>query len=169
MKTQLTDSIETLIVQLRGYSVLLDRDLAALYGVETRTFNQAIKRNLERFPDDFMFRINDAEQTALSTRFGHLRKLKFSRTLPYAFTEHGAIMAANVLSSPRAIEASIFVVRAFVKLRQLLVTHKELAHKLVQLERKLGDHDEAISAIFAAIKQLMEPPPIPPKPRIGFR
>jgi hypothetical protein len=167
--TPLIESIEQLIVSVRGQSVILDRELALLYDVDTRTLNQAVKRNLERFPADFLFQLNEAEQTALAARFGHLRNMKYSRTRPYAFTEYGAIMAASVLSSQRAVEASIFVVRAFVKLRQLISTHKELAQKLALLERKLGDHDEAIVAIIDAIKQLMEPPPAPAKPRIGFR
>jgi len=160
--------IESLIVSLRGQRVILDRDLAALYGVATGALNRADKRNIERFPDDFVIQLERAEQTTLAESDRRLETIRFSRTIPYAFTEHGAIMAASVLNSPRAVEASIFVVRAFVKLRQLLATHKELASKVAELERKLGDHDEAIQAIVAAIKQLMEPPPAPPKRKIGF-
>ena len=116
-----------------------------------------------------MFQLTRQEQAQLVATLSNQKKLQFSKTAPYAFTEHGAIMAASILNSPRAVEASIFVVRAFVKLRGFLATHKELAHKLAELERKLGDHDEAIAAIMRAIKQLMDPPPGPPKPRIGFR
>jgi hypothetical protein len=165
----LIDDIDSVIVTLRGQKVILDRDLAALYRVTTAALNRAIKRNVERFPSDFMFQVNRREQIALAENDVRLKRIQFSRTLPYAFTEHGAIMAASILNSPRAVEASIFVVRAFVKLRQLITAHKQLAQKLALLERKLGDHDEAIVAIMDAIKQLMEPPPGPQKPRIGFR
>jgi len=160
--------VESLILPLRGHKVLLDRDLAALYEVDTRSLNRAVQRNLDRFPEDFMFQLQAAETASLATTHERLKNLKFARRPPYAFTEHGAIMAASVLNSPRAVEASIFVVRAFVKLRQLLATHKELASKVAELERKLGDHDEAIHAIVAAIKELMEPPPTPPRRKIGF-
>ena len=164
-----SEEVESLIISLRGHKVIIDRDLATLYEVETRALNQAIKRNADRFPGDFMFQLDAIETSSLAASYLRLTKLKFSRTLPFAFTEHGAIMAASVLNSPRAVEASIFVVRAFVKLRQLITTHKELAHKLAELERKLGDHDDAIVAIMAAIKELMEPQLGPPKDRIGFR
>lgn len=163
------EQVESLILSLRGQKVLLDRDLAELYEVETRILNRAVKRNLERFPDDFMFQLASDETAALAASHERLTNLKFARRPPFAFTEHGAIMVASVLSSPRAVEASIYVVRAFVKLRQLLATHKELAVKLAELERRLGDHDEAIEAIIAAINELMTPPPAPAKPKIGFR
>lgn len=163
------NNIQSIIVALRNQKVVLDRDLAKLYGVDTRTFNQAIKRNLKRFPDDFLFRLDKSEQEALAAEFSHLHKLKFSRTLPYAFTEHGAIMAASVLNSPRAIEVSVLVVRAFVKLRELLFTHKELAQKFAELESRLANHDVAIQQLLLAIRQLMDVPPAPPKRKIGFR
>ena len=121
------------------------------------------------FPDDFMFQLTDEEQADLAGAFTHLHKLKFSRTRPYAFTEHGAIMAASVLSSPRAVEVSVLVVRAFVKLREMLFTHKELAKKFTELESRLANHDVAIQQLLLAIRQLMEPPPAPPKSKIGFR
>jgi ORF6N domain len=163
------DKIKTVIVPARGHKVVLDRDLAKLYGVDTRTFNQAIKRNLERFPADFMFQLDKTEQAALAGAFTHLKTLKFSGAPPYAFTEHGAIMAASVLSSPRAVEVSVLVVRAFVKLRELLFTHKELAKKFNELESRLANHDVAIQQLLHAIHQLMDDPPAPPKPKIGFR
>jgi hypothetical protein len=163
----IVEQVAERIATLRGVRVILDRDLAALYEVPTSALNQAVKRNLDRFPDDFMFALSKEEQEQLAQSQLRLRKMRFSRTTPRAFTEHGAI--TSVLNSPRAVEASVFVVRAFVKLRQFLATHQELARKLVELERKLGDHDEAIAAIMSAIKQLMEPPPAPPKRRIGFR
>jgi hypothetical protein len=160
--------IEPCILLIRGQRVMLDADLAELYGTSTKAFNQAVKRNLERFPTDFRFHLTDAEKQEVVTNCDHLGRLKFSTTLPYAFTEHGAIMAASVLNTPRAIEASVYVVRAFVKLRELLSTHKELAGKLAELERKVGSHDVAIQSLVAAIRRLMEPPPAPPRPRIGF-
>jgi hypothetical protein len=163
------DRVSTQILVLRGQRVILDRDLANLYGVTTGAFNRAVKRNVERFPDDFMFQLTRQEQLGLATAYAHLDKLKFSKSAPFAFTEHGALMAASILNSPRAVEASIFVVRAFVRLREFLATHKELAQKLAQLERKLGDHDEAIADIMRAIRHLMNPPPGPTKPKIGFR
>jgi hypothetical protein len=163
------DLVSTRIVALRGQRVILDRDLAALYGVDTRALNQAVKRNLERFPSDFLFQLSADEKAALAETFPHLEKLRFSRTQPFAFTEHGAIMAASVLNSPRAVEVSVLVVRAFVKLRELLFTHKELAKKFTELESRLANHDVAIQQLLQAIRQLMHEPPAPPKPRIGFR
>jgi hypothetical protein len=163
------DEVDALILTLRGNKVILDADLAKLYGVSTSRLNEQVRRNVERFPDDFMVRLTSKERDECLNSHPRLSRLKHSTVVPCAFTEHGAIMAASVLNSPRAVEASIFVVRAFVKLRQILATHKELAQKLALLERKLGDHDEAIVAIMDAIKQLMEPPPAPSKPRIGFR
>lgn len=163
------DVIGTRIVAVRGQRVLLDRDIAVLYGVDTRTLNQAVKRNLERFPADFLFQLTIDEKVALADAFPHLQKLRFSRTQPYAFTEHGAIMAASVLNSPRAVEVSVLVVRAFVKLRELLFTHKELAKKFTELESRLANHDVAIQQLLLAIRQLMQEPAAAPKPKIGFR
>lgn len=163
------DSISPRIVPHRGQRVILDRDLAALYGVPTRALNQAVKRNLDRFPKDFMFQLEATEQADISDAFPHLKNVKFSRTPPRAFTEHGAIMAASVLNSPRAVEVSVLVVRAFVKLRELLFTHKELAKKFSELESRLANHDVAIQQLLLAIRQLMNEPPAPPKPKIGFR
>lgn len=165
----LVDRIETQILEVRGQKIVLDRDLAVLYGVETKTLNRAIRRNADRFPEDFMFQLSAAEKEQIVTNSPRLQRIKFASTLPYAFTEHGAIMAASVLSSPRAVEVSVFVVRAFVKLRELIGSHKELAKKLAELERRLGDHDESIQQLILAIRQLMEPPPAPPKRKIGFR
>jgi hypothetical protein len=154
---------------MRGEKVILDRDLADLYGVETKRLNEQIRRNRNRFPADFLFRLTNKEVTILKSHFATSR-LDWGgrRKLPYAFTEHGAIMAASVLNTPCAVEMSVFVVRAFVRLRAFLATHKEL-------ERKLASRDEQIVAIIDAIKRLMAPParpdaPAPPdKRRIGFR
>jgi len=164
----LVDRIDPCILLIRGQRVMLDADLAELYGTTTKAINQAVKRNQERFPGDFRFELTAAEKQEVVTNCDHLARLRFSRTLPFAFTEHGAIMAASVLNTPRAIETSVYVVRAFVKLRELLSTHKELAGKLAELERKVGSHDAAIQSLVAAIRRLMEPPPAPPRPRIGF-
>src|SRR5262249_45057187 len=135
----LVDQIEPLIHDIRGHKVLLDNDLSLLYGVPTRVLNQAVKRNRSRFPDDFLFQLTREEEEALRSQIVTLKKGRgqHRKYAPYAFTEHGAIMAATILNSPRAIEVSVFVVRAFVKLRQLALDHKELAAKLAELERKL--------------------------------
>lgn len=163
----LVDQIEPLILEIRGQKVVLASDLSALYGVSTKALNQAVKRNLERFPSDFMFQLTDNEKQEVVTNCDHLAKLRFSATLPFVFTEHGVVMAASLLNSPRAVEVSVFVVRAFVKLRQLVVTHKELAGKLDQLERKVAGHDDTIRQLVTAIRQLMAPPAPPAKP-LGF-
>jgi hypothetical protein len=163
------EEVEAVIVELRAQKVILDRDLATLYGVRTAALNQAVKRNVDRFPADFVFQLDNSEQVALADSDPRLTKIRFSRVAPYAFTEHGAIMAASVLNSPRAVEVSVLVVRAFVKLRELLLTHKELAKKFTELESRLANHDVAIQQLLYAIRQLMDQPPSPPKPKIGFR
>lgn len=163
-----SESIETKILTIRGQKVMLDADLAELYGVETKRLNEQVRRNSERFPEDFMFRLTAEEKAEVVANCDHLAKLKFSPSLPYAFTEHGAIMAASVLNSPRAIEISVHVVRAFVHMRELLSGHKELAQKLAQLERKVGAHDKAIAEIINAIRQLMAPEETKKKRPIGF-
>ena len=160
--------IQQRILLIRGEKVIIDANLAEAYGVTTKALNQAIRRNANRFPSDFMFRLTKKEKQEVVTNCDHLQNLKFSPVNPRAFTEHGAIMAASVLNSAKAIEVSIFVVRAFVQLRAMIAGHKELAHKIAQLERKLGDHDEQIMVLMQAIKQLMNPKPPPKKRRIGF-
>jgi phage regulator Rha-like protein len=162
-----TERIESKILLIREQKVMLDRDLAELYGVPTKVLNQAVKRNNERFPTDFMFVITKAEKDELVTNCDRFNSLKHSTVLPYAFTEYGALMLASVLNSQKAIEAGIYVVRAFVKLREILSTHKELAQKLKELEYKIETHDEQITAIFEAINQLLAPPPVT-KRKIGF-
>ena len=156
------------ILLIRGEKVIVDADLAEAYGVPTRRLNEQVRRNLDRFPDDFMFQLTPEEKTEVITNCDHLEKLKFSKAMPLVFTEHGAIMAASVLNSPKAVEVSVFVVRAFVQLREVLAGHKELAHKIAQLERKLGDHDDQILVLVEAIKQLMDPKPPPKIRQIGF-
>jgi phage regulator Rha-like protein len=159
--------IEKRIFLIRGHKVILSIDLAELYGVEPKVLNQAVKRNIERFPSDFMFQLTYQEFANLKSQivtssWGGLR-----RAMPYAFTEHGAIMVASVLNSPRAVEISVYVVRAFVRLREYLSSHKELAQKLTELEKKIETHDEAIQALIDAIRQLMTPPD-KPRRRIGY-
>ncbi len=159
------ERIERGIFVLRGQRVMLDADLAELYGVPTKALNQAVKRNAERFPADFMFQLTEAEKQQVVTTCDHLRKLKFSPTLPYAFTEHGAVMLASVLNSPTAVQASLHVVRAFVRLRQLLTSHAELAKRVEALEKK---YDRRFRVVFDAVKLLMEPDRKKSARKIGF-
>jgi hypothetical protein len=161
------ETIAIRILLIRDARVMLDADLADLYGVPTKALNQAVRRNLERFPADFMFQLTKVEKQEVVTSCDHLAKLKFSPTLPYAFTEHGALMLGNVLKSGRAVEISLLVVRTFVQLREMLSTHKDLAAKLEVLERKLGSHDQAIAELINAIRQLTQVPASPSRP-IGF-
>lgn len=167
--------VENRIFFIRGHKVMLSTHLAELYGVEVRSLIQAVKRNLDRFPEDFMFQLTWSEVEILRSQIVILRGIhgKHIKYLPYAFTEQGVAMLSSVLSSKRAIQVNIAIMRAFVKLRQFLSTHKELAHKLNELESKVGQHDKEIQIIFEAIKKLMTPPPPPhpesPKRKIGFR
>ena len=168
-----TERIAQAILMLRGQKVLLDADLAALYGVSTKRFNEQVRRNLDRFPADFMFQVNEAEFAALRSQIATSNAGRGGRRyLPYAFTEHGAIMAAAVLNSPRAVEMSVYVVRAFVPLREFVAGHQELAKRLDELEQRIGKqfatHDQAIAGIINTIRQLMAPPPDQPKRPIGF-
>jgi hypothetical protein len=170
--------IEPVIRIIRGARVIVDGDLAKIYGVTTRRLNEQVKRNLARFPEDFMFRLTSDEAENLQRSRSQIATLKRGQNikyLPYAFTEHGAVMAANVLNSERAVAMSVYVVRAFVKLREVLASTDELAKKLDQLERKLTGrldvHEKAIIELFARIRSLLKPPPPQPevKPRkIGF-
>ena len=170
-----TDDITTLIVTVRGKRVILDRDLAALYGVPTFRFNEAVKRNRNRFPEDFMFQLTGDEAACLTSQFAMSKSGRGGRrTLPYAFTEHGTVMAANILRSPKAIQMSVFVVRAFIRMRQMLVEQRGLARKLAGLEKeltaRLDIHETAINEILGQIRRLLSSPPEPqqPKRRIGF-
>jgi hypothetical protein len=157
---------------VRGEKVILDTTLAALYGVETRVLIQAVKRNQARFPADFMFQLNDEEHAALRSQSVISNSGRGGRRYaPYVFTEHGAIQASNVLSSPRAIEMGLYVVRAFVQLRETLASHKDLARELRALEmrvtKKFAAHDETIKDIINTLRELMTPPATPKRP-IGF-
>ena len=161
------ERIEQAILVIRGHRVMLDRDLAKLYGVSTKALNQAVKRNAKRFPKDFMFRLSQKEKLEVVTKCGHLLSLKFSPNMPLAFTEHGAVMVASVLNSESAIEVSTYVVRAFVKLREMLGSHKALAQKITELEQAVVGHDRHIRTLFDAIRQLVQPRTTKSR-RIGF-
>jgi len=177
------ERIENRILLIGGRKVLLDADLATLYGVSTKRFNEQVRRNLKRFPPDFMFRLRAEQWRALRSQFATLEagRGKHRKYLPLAFTEHGAIMAAAVLNSARAVEVSVYVVRAFVRLRELLASNNELARRLRELlasnnelarrldqhEKKLGVHDRAIGGLVSAIRELMAAPE-PQRRPIGF-
>jgi hypothetical protein len=163
--------IEGKIFVLRGHRVMLDRDLAELYGVETRALNQAVNRNSDRFPDDFMFQLTLEEGKAVllsKSQFVTLKRGQNIKYRPHVFTEHGAVMLANVLRSPVAVRASIQVVRAFVHLRQMLATNQDLARQIEALERKVGKHDADLQAILSVLQKLLQPPAAPAKRPIGF-
>ncbi len=158
------ERIATAIVAIRGQKVMLDEDLASLYGVEVRALNQAVQRNLERFPDDFMFQLTDEEYANLKSQIVTSSSWGGRRKRPYVFTEQGVAMLSSVLRSTRAVQVNIEIMRAFVRLRQILATHADLARKLETLEKK---YDESFKAVFDAIRQLMTPPAKPKRP-IGF-
>src|SRR4026208_1603920 len=161
-------SIENAIYSLRGQRVMLDSDLAAIYGTSTMRLNEQFKRNRKRFPDDFAFVLTRKEFTNLISQDAISRSHGGRRTLPIAFTEHGAIMLASVLNSEIAVQASVRVVRAFVRLREMVAANAQLASKLKELERRFDSHDEAIANLFAALKQLLEPSDAPKRREIGF-
>jgi hypothetical protein len=170
------DKISSLIRTIRGKKVILDADLARIYGVSTKALNQAVKRNLKRFPDDFLLRLSSDELEILRSQFVTSSLHGGQRYLPYAFTENGAIMAANVLNSPEAVRMSVFVVRAFVQMRDLLGGTKELARQLADLEKKLTArldvHETVIVDVLRRVMEILDPPPPPPEPpkrRIGFQ
>jgi hypothetical protein len=179
------DQLGRLIYEIRGHRVMLDSDLAAIYGVETKALNRAVKRNADRFPKDFMFQISSREWQNLKCQIGtsNLRaeaavlisQIAISssrhggrRKLPYVFTEHGAIMAANVLNSRRAVQMSVFVVRAFLKMRSLLATNAAILKRLAEIDNGLLVHDSALRDIYQKLLPLLSPPPVPAKKRIGF-
>ena len=168
-KTSLAVSVESRILVLREQKVILDSDLAELYGVPVKRLNEQVKRNQERFPPDFMFRLSAEESDALRSQSATSKTGRGGRRYaPYAFTEHGAIMAATVLNSERAVEMSVFVVRAFVRLREMLATNHQLASKIDELEQRLDTHDASIQELIEAIRELMAPEPAKGR-RIGFQ
>lgn len=158
------ERIQGSILNIRGQKVMIDRDLAKLYGVETRRLNEQVKRNIDRFPNDFMFQLSKEEKDEVVANCDHLLSLKFSKTNPYAFTEHGAIMLASILNTTLAVETSILVVRAFIQLRKLLSTNEEVARKINELEQR---YDSKFSVVFKALKQLIDKPN-PERRQIGF-
>lgn len=160
-------NIDELIFIVRGEKVMLDSDLAKIYGVELKRLNQQVSRNLERFPKDFAFQLTRQDVAILKSQFATSSSHGGRRKLPWVFTEHGVIMLASVLSSPTAIEASLRVVRAFVRMREMLSASKELAQKFAELENRLDGHDHDIANLFAAIRQLLAAPD-EPKREIGF-
>lgn len=163
----INEKIDRAILIIRGQRVMIDNDLAVLFGVKTFRLNEQVKRNLHRFPEDFMFQLTAEEKQEVIAICDHLEKLKFSSTNPYAFTEHGTIMLANILNTPTAVETSILIVRAFVKLRELLSTHKDLERKILDLESK---YDKQFELIFQAIKALMHQEQLDKdRPRIGYK
>ena len=164
------EAIEHKIFIIRGHRVMLDQDLAKLYRVTTGNLNKAVKRNSERFPEDFMFQLTKDEENSLRFQFGSLKRGQHAKYLPYAFTEQGVAMLSSVLRSKLAIQVNIAIMRAFVRLKQVLATHKELAEKLKELEGEVGNHNKLIIEIFEIIKQLtpLQLPPLKPRGPIGF-
>lgn len=154
------------ILLIRGQKVMLDVDLAEIYGVKTKRLNEQVKRNILRFPSDFIFQLSEEEKEEVVAKCDHLSKLKFSVSNPYAFTEHGALMLASVLNSVLAIETSVQIVRAFVKLRELLSTNAELSKKIMELETR---YDKQFKVVFEALRALMAEPQKTDRPLIGYK
>lgn len=161
--------LESLILTVPSHRVMIDADLASLYGVETRTLNQAVKRNADRFPKAFMFRLTVGEKSEVITNCDHLRHLKFAKSLPFAFTEHGAIMAATVLNSPQAVSMSVFVVRAFVQMREQIAANRTILKRLAEIDKTLLEQDTALVDLYEKLQPLLQPPTDAPKHRIGFQ
>lgn len=153
---------------IRGQKVMLDKDLAVLYGVKPVRLREQVKRNQNRFPENFMFQLTEAETDNMVSQNAIPSKQHLGGHLPYAFSEHGILMLANVLKNDQAIEVSIHIIEVFVKMREILLTHKEILIQLEKFEKRLAEHDESIILIFKYLKQLLNPP-IPPRSRIGFR
>jgi len=163
-----TEYIQSRIREIRGTKVILDSDLAQLYGAETGALNQAVRRNVDRFPEDFVFQLTPEEQSRLRSQSVISNGGRGGRRyLPYAFTEHGAMMAASVLNSPQAIQTSVFIVRAFIRLRSIYASHIELTRRLDELDTKVGEHSQALRAIVETLRKLMAPPAADRRP-IGF-
>jgi hypothetical protein len=160
--------VESKILLLRDQKVIIDRDLADFYGVDTKRLNEQVKRNIKRFPVDFMFQLTQSEKNELVANCDHLNNLKYSKALPCAFTEHGIIMVASVLNSNKTIEVGVFITRIFVKMRQLIIKKQELQQKIVQIEEKLSKHDNQLVEIKTFLQQLLNPKPKLKTKKIGF-
>jgi hypothetical protein len=161
--------ITSLIRSIRDQRVILDTDLAKLYGVQTFRLNEAVKRNRDRFPGDFLFQLTLLERDALTSQFARSKAGRGGRrTLPFAFTEHGALMAATVLNSPRAVAMTVYIIRAFVKMREDLAANAAILRRLAEIDKTLLIHDAALREMLQKLRPLLEPPPAPPKPEIGF-
>ena len=161
------ERIESKIFVIRGQKVMLDRDLAELYGVETKYLNRQVKRNPARFPQEYMFQLTPKEKAEVVTNWHHLRELKFSHQLPFAFTEHGVAMLSAVLNSERAIRVSIHIINTFMRLRQMMFNHKMIEHKLIRLADKVDKHDIEIQLILRTIRKMLTVEQ-KPKKKIGF-
>ena len=160
----LAERIESKIYFIRGQKVMIDRDLAELYDVPTKRLNEQVRRNIKRFPEDFMFKLTKNEKDEVVANCDHLKALKFSPQLPYAFTEQGVAMLSSVLNSDRAIYVNIQIMRTFTKLRQMLLTHKDLQKKIEEMEKK---YDQQFRVVFDAIRALITPP-VSKRKKIGF-
>ncbi|MBK6354758.1 MAG: ORF6N domain-containing protein [Saprospiraceae bacterium] len=160
--------VESKILLIRGKKVMIDKDIAELYGVTTKRLNEQVKRNHTRFPEDFMFQLTGIEKSEVVANCDHLNNLKYSPNLPYAFTEYGVVMLASVLNSERAIEVNIQIVRVFTRLREMVLTHKDILLKLEQLEKQVVNNSGDIQIIFTALNELLEQPN-PPRKQIGFK
>lgn len=160
--------LDSMILTIRGHKVLVDADLADIYGVPTRRLNEQVKRNADRFPGDFLFQLTASEKQEVVANCDHLARLKFAKALPWAFTEHGAIMAAMVLNSSQAVAMSVYVVRAFIRMREQLVANAAVLKRLAEIDKTLLQHDSALRDIYRKLLPLLQPPPMPPKRRIGF-
>jgi phage regulator Rha-like protein len=165
-----SEQIDKAILLIRGHKVMLDHDLAKLYGVPTKRLNEQVRRNRGRFPEDFMIQLTGEEAEALRSQFATLKKGRgqHRKYAPFAFTEQSVAMLSSVLNSERAIEVNIAIMRAFVRLREMLASHKDLARKLENLEKRLGEHDERFQIVFEAIRRLTAPPQLEKKGHIGF-
>ena len=157
------------IIRIRDKKVMIDKDLALIYGVTTKRLNEQVKRNMSRFPSDFVFELTKEEKRELVANCDRFLMLRHSTTLPYAFTEHGAVMLACILNSEKAIQANIQIVRVFTAIREMALLNKELLLKMEKIEQKLGIHDKDLAVIFSTLKKMLEPKPIPKRNQIGFR
>jgi hypothetical protein len=167
-KSLVSPRLDSIILTIRRQQVILDTDLAKLYSVPTKRLNEQVKRNKDRFPLDFIFQLTATEKNEVVANCDHLQNLKFSKALPVAFTEHGALMAASVLNSPPAVAMSVYVIRAFIRLREELMASTTLEKRLAVIEKTLTTHDTALREVIQKMRPLLLPPPEPPRKKIGF-